>query len=324
MHYKDLRKSIENGEKFSIYLLEGEDGYFRSSAVEMLINAFCGEPSLNVATFSGASDEGDVLSSLNAFPLLSENRVTVIKEYYPTAAGLKGGIGDFIRQPHKNSVLVISNEKPCEALKKHDGVTLVSCAKADIPLLAKWIKTTANAEEITVSDAVCRSIAEYCGSDMTRIKNETDKLIAYAGKGGEITEETVTLLVGRESDYKIYEMTEHIARKRVDKALEIVNDMLEKGETPQKIISSFYNYFRKLLFVAISDKPDAELAKLLEFKGAYAEYQVKKTKEQAALFKVRSLKKAFDGFSDADYKVKSGLIDAGNAAWIELFSVITE
>ena len=320
MYYTDLKKSIEKGEKFSVYLLEGEDAFFRNSAVETLKKAFCTEPSLNAATFDGTFDAGDVLASLNAFPLLSENRLTILKEFYPTAAVLKGGFKEFLEHPPTSSILIVSDEKPCDALKKFPSVQVVSCAKGDVPLLAKWIKATASAEDVTISDTVARNVAEYCLSDMTRIKTETEKLVAYVKKGGEITQETVDLLVNRDAEYKIYEMTEHIAAKRTDKALAIIKDMLEKGETPQKILSSFYNYFRRLLFVAISDKSNAETATLLGIK----EYAVKKTKEQAAAFKVRSLKKAVDRLADADFKIKSGNIDAENAMWTELFSVITE
>lgn len=320
MHYTDLKKSLENGERFSVYLLEGEDAFFRNSAVETLKKALCGEPYLNAATFDGAADINDVLASLNAMPLLGEYRLTVIKEYYPTAAALKGGIKEFLDNPPKTSVFIVSDEKPCDALKKFPSVQVVSCSKGDIPLLAKWIKATANAEGVTVSDAVARNIAEYCLSDMTRIKLETEKLVSYVKKGGEITQETVELLVNRDAEYKIYEMTEHIAAKRTDKALAVINDMLEKGETPQKILTLCYNYFRRLLFAAISDKSNADTAALLGVK----EYAVKKIKEQAARFKVRSLKKAVDRLGDADFKIKSGNIDAENAMWIELFSVITE
>ena len=80
------------------------------------------------------------------------------------------------------------------------------------------------------------------------------------------------------------------------------------------------NYFRRMLFVAISDKSAAETAALLGIK----EFALKKTKEQASAFKVRSLKRAVDGLSDADYAIKSGRANADEQMWINLFSVMTE
>lgn len=316
----ELKNSLNSGEVFSVYLIEGQDAYFRAFALDTLKNALVGEPSLNVAVFDGENfNEADIFASLMAFPLLSERRMTVIKEYYPKADGIVGGIKEFLSSPNEKSILVIINEQQNEALKKFKSVCVVSCGTADTPTIVRWIKATAGNYGVMISDVLAERVAEYCKNDMTRIKNETEKLIAYAD-GGEITEEAVDLLVNRDAEYKIYEMTDFIAKRKFDMAISVVSDMLEKGETQGRIISAVYNYFRRLLFVAISDKTNAETGELLGIK----EYAVKKTKEQAAAFKIRSVKKAVDRLGDADYAVKSGKADADELMWINLFKIMTE
>ena len=319
MVFTELKQSLNNGERFSVYLIEGTDAYFRSLALETLKSALIAEPSLNIATFDGENlNYGEVLSSLSAFPLLSERRMTVIKGFYPKADALKGGIGEFISSPNQKSVLVIVNEEPCEALKKFKSICVVSCVAAPV-LIVRWIKATAKNAGVSISDALSEKVAEYCRYDMTRVKNETEKLIAYAG-GGEITEDAVNLLVSRDTEYKIYEMTDFIAKRKFDLAVSVILDMLDKGDSYARIIAAVYNYFRRLLFVAISDKSNAETAALLGVK----EYAVKKAKEQAAAFKVRALKNAVDRLADADYAVKSGKADADELMWINLFKIMTE
>lgn len=321
MLFSELKKSLNSGERFSAYLIEGEESYFRALSLDTLKSVLVKEPQLNVATFDGASlDTGEAIASLNAFPFLSEYRMTVIKEFYPTAAAVKGGLRDFLEHPIKSSVLVIVNEKPHEVLKKFGSVCTVECKTADVPVISCWIKATVTAAGVKVSDGICAEIAEYCLSDMTRVKNETEKLIAYAGENGEIDENAVDLLVNRSAEYKIYEMTDHIAKRRFDDAIGVINDMLRKGETHGRIISAVYNYFRRLLFVAISDKTPAETGALLGIK----EFAVKKTKQQAAAFGVRSLKKAVDRLVDADYAVKSGKANADELMWINIFKIMTE
>lgn len=321
MLFSELKKSLNNGERFSVYLIEGEEEYFRALSLDTLKNAFVKEPSLNVATFDGAAfDISDALASLNALPFLSECRMTVIKDFYPTAAAIKGGFRDFLEHPIKSSVLVIVNEKPSEVFKKFDSVCTVECKTADVSVIARWIKATVNAAGVRISDGICTEIAEYCLSDMTRVKNETEKLIAYAGENGEIDENAVDLLVNRGTEYKIYEMTDYIAKRKFDDAIGVINDMLEKGDTHGRIIASVYNYFRRLLFVAISDKSPAETGALLGIK----EFAVKKAKQQAAAFNVRSLKNTVDRLVDADYAVKSGKMNADDLMWINIFKIMTE
>ncbi|MEG9429747.1 MAG: DNA polymerase III subunit delta [Christensenellaceae bacterium] len=321
MLFSELKKSLNSGERFSTYLIEGEEGYFRALSLDTLKTALVKEPQLNVATFDGAAlDTGEAIASLNAFPFLSEYRMTVIKEFYPTAAAIKGGLRDFLEHPIKSSVLVILNEKPHEVFKKFDSVCTVECKTADVSIIARWIKATVNAAGVKISDGLCTEIAEYCLSDMTRVKNETEKLIAYAGENGEIDENAVDLLVNRGTEYKIYEMTDYIAKRKFDDAIGVVNDMLEKGDTHGRIISAVYNYFRRLLFVAISDKSPAETGALLGVK----EFAVKKAKQQAAAFNVRALKNTVDRLVDADYAVKSGKMNADDLMWINIFKIMTE
>ena len=321
MLFSELKKSLDNGERFSVYLVEGEERYFRALALETLKSALISEPSLNVSVFDGdAAETDDALASLSALPFMSKLRMTVIKEFYPTAAALKGGMRAFLEHPTETSVLVIVNEKPHEVFKKFPSVCTVACKTAEVPVIARWIKATAKNAEVTVSDGVCAKIAEYCLSDMTRVKNETEKLIAYAGRGGEIDESAADLLVYRSAEYKIYEMTDYIAKRKFDSAVNVINDMLGKGDTHGRIIAAVYNYFRRLLFVAISDRPFAETGELLGIK----EFAVKKAKEQASAFKVRSLKNAVDRLVDADYAVKSGRANADDLMWINIFRIMTE
>jgi DNA polymerase-3 subunit delta len=205
-------------------------------------------------------------------------------------------------------------------LKKFSSVAVVDCSKADSALLIKWIKAECGRAEVAISGETAKILSEYCLLDMTRIETETNKLISYVGAGGTITFDDVDFMVARDIEYKIYELTDCIGRKKFDKAFSIIADMTARSEPPQKILVAVYNYFRKLLLAAISGKTSAELAKAFGVK----EFAARKTKEQAAMFKKRSLKSAVDLLTDYDYKIKSGQADADNAMWIAVFKIMTD
>ena len=166
-----------------------------------------------------------------------------------------------------------------------------------------------------------KTLAEYCLRDMTRVEGETEKLIAYAYDKKVITLKDIEEIVNKDSEFKIFDMTDYIAQKKFDLALTVITDMLSKGETMQMVLSSVYNYFRRLLHVAISDKTDAELATLM---GVKSDFYIKKLKAQAKMFKKKSLKKAVDLLSDTDYMIKSGIVDAEDRIWHNIFTIITE
>lgn len=321
MKFSEFKNGLENGDnRSSIYLFEGDDAYFRERGLSVLKKRFLSEPSLNLSLFNGADfSVSEFASSLEAYPFMSEKRLTVIREFYPKK-GSCAPLDSFAENPAESCMLIILNEKVCDYLKKLSNVCVVDCSKADISVLTRWIKATCHSSGVEIKAETASTVANFCLCDMTRISNETEKLISYAGNGGVIDDFAVSLLVPRDSEYKIYEMTDYISKKKFDLAYSVICDMLGKGETPQRIISSVYNYFRRLLFAAISAKTPTELSKTFGIK----EYAATKTIAQAKMFKIRALKKTVDMLTDYDYRIKSGLIDSDEAMWISVFAIMID
>ncbi len=318
MNFIDFKNSIQSDAKFSTYILEGEDVFFREKAKEIIMNAFVSEPELNYVSFDGEDcDVSQILASLNSFPFMSKKRVTFLREFYPDKKTVTR-FEDFFSGSNYDSILVVSNENVCDAFNGKDNVCHVDCNKAELSVIVKWIKATCAKSNVSIDGETASTIAEYCLSSMTRINGETEKLIAYVGDGGVIDKNAVELLVNRDMEYKIFTMTGFIGQKKVDKALEIIKDMLSKGEPPTKITVSIYNYFRRLLFVSLSDMTNGELAKVFKIK----ETAVIKTKEQAKMFKKKSLKNAIDTIGDSDYKFKAGYYDEFSAMWLSVFKIM--
>ncbi len=320
LKYTQFKNDLSDGKNFSVCLFEGEDVYFRERGMNLLKNKFVQEPALNLVYLSSDCTPTELTSSLNGYPFMSQKRMTVLREFYPKQDFFKGGLKAYLENPAPDGLLVILNEKPCEALKKHDSVSVIDCSKQDVALLVRWIKAECANQNVEIDAESAKLLAEYCLSDMTRIETETQKLIAYTGSGGRIEKSDVDAMVARETEYKIYEMTDFIGKRKFDKALLIIKDMMGKGETPQRIILSVYNYFRRLLHVAISDMNGEQLAKALGVK----EIAVRKMKEQASFFKKKSLKSAVDALTDADYRIKSGLIDELDAMYLSVFKIMTD
>ncbi len=319
--FSDFKNSAKSGNLHPIYLFEGEDAFFRQRGIEFIKENFINEPDLNYKSFDG--EEADILeivASIESLPFLSAKRLTVIKEFYPDKSQLKSRFQDCLEKPFSDSIVIIANSKPCDALKKFESVCVVDCKKADSSTITKWIEAEGKKLGVMVERGASIKLAEYCLLDMARIETETNKVLSFALKDGVVTEQTIDLLVSRDSEYKIYEMTDFIGKKKFALALAVIKEMMAKGETPQRLIVSIYNYYRRLLHVAISDQSNLEVAKLLEVK----EFAVKKAKEQSKMFTKRALKKATDTLIEADYKSKSGQMDFNEAFWLSVFKIMVE
>ncbi|MBR2614039.1 MAG: DNA polymerase III subunit delta [Clostridia bacterium] len=300
-----------------VYLLEGEDLFFRKEGIEILKNTFISMPDFNFKEYDFSETTVETLiSSLLEYPLGERFRMLVVREFYPKAEVLKKF--DQFFNKLESTIFVIVNEKKHLPFSKIEGLVTIDCNKESPTVLGKWIVNLLKEKELKIELSLAEMIAEYCSLDMVKINNEANKIIDFYEKGKVVDKQTVDNLITKDIEYQIYEMTDFVGKKNFQMALSSINEMLKKGETQQRLLSSIYNYFRRLFFIATTSLTNQEIAEMLGTK----EYAIKKSKEQLKNFKTKALKKAVDTLADYDYFVKSGKILVGNAIFLEVFKIM--
>lgn len=321
MNFSQLKQSLDNPKK--IYLLEGEDSFFRTRGEELIKNKFLTEPDFNLSNFDGAqikSNPDFFVSALGMCPFLGDYRIIVVSEWYPTSADFKiADVKRFFNLPLTNTILIINNASKSEQIKKQASVEVVDCKKGDGDLIARYIQSEARKSNLIISRSNCNLISEFCLFDMSKIAVEVEKLIAFCMGEAEITADVINDLVTKETDYKVYEIVTFISEKNNDKAYEILNGMTDPGDR-QMLLVSLYYHFRRLLYVSISSETDAEIASRLEVK----EYAVKKSREQARKFLPKRLMKITEKLIRYDSGFKSGEIALNQALTNAVFMILTE
>ena len=91
MKFVELARSLKEGVA-PVYLIEGEEAYFRDHAVES-IRAAChiANPALNDVRYDGDALKGDIPSlvrALETLPCLDETRLVRVHEFFPPDAEL--------------------------------------------------------------------------------------------------------------------------------------------------------------------------------------------------------------------------------------------
>jgi DNA polymerase-3 subunit delta len=308
MKFIELKNDIAQG-AHGIYLIEGDDAYFRTKAEEQIKAAFLQMPELNYNTFDGSFYKGAALSEITSaaqsFPFMSEKRIIKIVDFYPT----EGDYDKYLKPTFENlpdtTILLIVNSqgKKGADLKKKKCVTYIDCNRTDGETVTKWAYITLKRAGVAAPVDACEAIAAYCLNDMARVSVEVEKLIALSS-GGSITKQTVDELVYKDADYRVYEMTGALARKNYNLFTQVMYDLLSKGFDENFILSSLLSYFRNLLTIEDSNLSDKALADNLKMK----EYGVKKSREQAqAIGKDRLISYVQEIYSLIS-KIKSGQI----------------
>ncbi len=281
MKYTELKNSITSGAA-AVYLLEGDDAYFRMKGEEQIKAAFLQMPELNYTSFDGEALKGVGLSALVAavrnYPFMAEKRIVRVSEFYPADAEYEKYLKPLFDDFPPTSIFIIVNsgaKKGCD-LKRRRAVTYIDCNRAEPDTVAKWAYITLKRAGVTVSTASCEAIAAYCLNDMARVSVEVEKLIDYKG-GGELTRGEIDELVFKDADYKLYELTNAAAVKNYTRFCAVADELVTKSGDETYLLLGLYNYFKNLLIILEWDGSPAELAATLKMK----EYGVKKSREQA-------------------------------------------
>ncbi len=313
MKFTELKNDIAEGAR-GIYLLEGDDAYFRMKGEELIKSAFLQMPELNFSTLDGESLKGarltELTSAVQAVPFMSEKRVVKVTSLYPNESEYENYLKKTFENFPPDSVLIIVNAESKKGvdLKRKGCITYVDCNRSDEEMVAKWAYLTFKRAGISASVDLCNTIASYCLCNMSRVALEVEKLIDYK-KEGTLTREEVDELVYKDADFRIYEMTNAVARRDFTKFVTIENELCRKDGDEAPLLSGLFSYFKNLLTICSSRQSDAELAKLLKMK----EYGVKKSREQAQAIGEEKLKEYVTAVYDAISGLKGGLILPKNA-----------
>lgn len=282
MKFTQLKDDIKEGAR-PIYLIEGDDAYFRSKAEEQIKSAFLQMPELNFSSFDGTQYKGagctEITAALSAFPFMVEKRIVKLSEFYPTEGDYEKYFKPIFENFPETTILIIVNthSKKGVELKRKKCVTYIDCNKSDRETVAKWAYITMKRAGVSSTVEACEAVADYCLCDMARVSKEVEKLIEY-GKGGSVNKTVVDELVYKDADYRIYQMTGAVARRDFSQFSEILFDLLSKGYDENAVIASLLSYFKNLLTVLCAEESDRELAAALKM----TDYVLGKNKQQAA------------------------------------------
>ena len=125
---------------------------------------------------------------------------------------------------------------------------------------------------------------------------------------GTITKNAVDLLAIRSLDSNIFDLTDNLGKKNIQKSLDILNDLLYQKEPIQKILITLYNHFKKLYIIKLAERYKKDVAIALNLKPNQT-FLINKYKTQSNYFNENELKIILKELIDLDYKYKIGLID---------------
>lgn len=174
--------------------------------------------------------------------------------------------------------------------------------------IIKRLKEICNKYRVNINENTLQYLIESCGTNMQDLINEIRKLIEYAGENGTIEKKDIDKLCIKKIESVIFDLTDNLGQKNIEKAIEVLNNLITAKEPIQKILITLYNHFKKLYFVKLATIYQKDIAQSLNLKPNQM-FLVNKYKNQAKSFQTIELRRIIQELEDLDYKYKIGLID---------------
>ena len=318
--YAQLLDQIRSRAFVPVYLLMGDEPFYTDRLCDAIVENALDEEErdFNETICYGSDVDADtVITAARRFPMMAERQLVVVKEAQAMRDLEKVAV--YLEQPLDSTILVLllrgasaDKRKSLYKLASKTGVVFESKALRDYEMPA-WISAYFSGRGMRIAPDAAALLAEYAGTDMSKIVLEADKLARNLPEGGgEVRSADIEAQVGISRTVSIFELTRELSLKNGQKALNLAARI---GAAPRfampMAVSALYTHFNRILrYAALKERnryPDkSAVAAVLQGVNPYfwKEYDA-----AVANYPIRRLIGIISLLCEYDYKGKGG--DAG-------------
>ena len=331
-NYDDFINSTKGKKYAPVYLFIGEEDYLSEECVNRVINDLltADTKAFNLdIVYGNKADAGQVMAHAASFPMMSDRRVVVIKEFDKLISddSVKELVSSYVARPLDSTCLLLLSEKPdfrtkpFTDLKKNAAVfSFNQLYDNQIP---EWIAARCKTMGKEVDIEACRLMQAYIGNSLRSIQNELDKLFTYLGERSLITLEDVADVVGVSRGFTVFDLQNAVGKKNIGEAMRIVKRMIETGEGPQLSIIMLTRYFNLVWKVQDMLKHGESETEIIAA-TRISPYYFKGYAEAARRFSSLQIENSFRVLLDADIQLKSTSPDPYHLMEMLVYSLIRD
>lgn len=202
--------------------------------------------------------------------------------------------------PKKNTAALTSIIKKAE---KNGSVCKFE--QLDQNTLERYIAKWANQNGKLISHINASKLIGYCGSDLNLLKNEVDKISAYA-KGEEITLDDIQKLASVNLETRIFTLSDAVINGQGDKAFQTLDRLFYQKEEPVMMLYVLSNSFIDAYRIRVADECGVtQQQAAAEFDYKKRAFALKNARRSTSHVSTEALRKCLDALLEADISFKS-------------------
>lgn len=259
--YEEFSRQVREGRIDPLYLFVGEERHLQDSALNSLVETIDeGDRVYNVFSYSIGTDKppsskvtiARAIDSANEHTNMFVRRIIAVRSFENIKEEDSALLLEYLKKPKLTTALVFQAKSLDQRRKISNALlkfcTVVSFDRPTEQRLAQWAREYLKRHGCQMGQDTLGLLIGLVGNDIMRMKNELQKLAAYAG-GEVITEAAVLELVQRSREHTSWELWDAIIRLDNKRAMRLIKHLLDDGDTgaPMMIVGSLASLFRRML-----------------------------------------------------------------------------
>ncbi|MFD3157600.1 DNA polymerase III subunit delta [Haloimpatiens sp. FM7330] len=331
----DFEKEIKKNILHNCYVFCSVDSKLINDSIKNIKDKILSDEfiDLNYVQIDGrkVEDVGSIVNACETMPFMSDKKVV---EVY-NADFLKDGknaklfndIKSYVKDIPNHCVLIMyylfenDREKPSRNLNKFSkNICVVKLDKLKGFSLENKVKELFETRKVKISKSDLKLFCSQVDNNMDIVEREIDKLCSYT-YGRAITKDDIFDVMPQKSENDIFNLVDFLSQRKINKALDIFNELVYRGEAIPKILYMVERQFKLLLNVKLGineGKNKDVLSRELSLHPFVCENMMKQSKK----FKKDQIMNILELCIKSDKKLKSSSIDAKTEIELLIMSTI--
>lgn len=326
-----LKKQIAAGELEGLFVIAGEEKYLVRRLSQQLIKKAAGDafPEFNNQTFTDEASVDKIGDAAQALPFFADRKCVSVADFDVETKNAQEleKLYELWELCPESTTLVFwyptldfegkKSAKWRKFLKQGEARgTVVQCGRRSVSELQRMLQREAEKSGCTLSRQNAGKLVEYAGLDVTGLRNELEKLCAYAlGSSGEGTPE-ITLgmieeLVPKTTETTVFLLAGALIGGDYEKAYGLLEQLFYQNEEPVAILGALASSYVDMYRVRVAQEKGGtyeDAAQYGEYKGR--EFRLRNAQRNARNLSQKALRNSLHLLLEADLALKGSRLDA--------------
>ena len=316
--YRQFKKDLSQGTLGSLYIFHGEEAYLRDHYLDQMKAKLIpgGMESFNYHLLQGKTLTAQRLAeTVDALPMMSPRTLVVVSDYdiFKAPEGERNALAQIFSDLPDYCCLVFVYDtvayKSDARMKKLAGAIkekgqVVQFARQGQNDLVDWIRRRFRALGHDIDTADAQYLIFLCGDLMNGLISEIGKIGAYA-PNRRVPRQDIDAVAIPVIDAVVFQMTDALTRKELDKAFSVLNDLLRLQQAPIMILAVLGKHFRQLYTARVALESGEGSRWLMDLWSMRSAYPAEKLLEGARRHGLGWCKTAMRRCAETDLAMKS-------------------